>query len=159
MGKLKKIGIAFFSIMILLIAFSEITDYFESESTGIEKFKAKSHEEMNDSELSLIAVQYDYRDLQRNIDNYKGKIIFVQGTISNVQPQFDMITLCNESKGNSCDEMFIQTNGNYLTDDKISGYVEVIRLAETAPSTVLGTTMPTEWLPGSVDVSLTCSNC
>ena len=162
MGKLKKVGIGFGIVILsffVLAAIGGSVPDTEIESTGIDKFKAKSYEEMNSSELSLIAVQYDYRDLMRNIDNYKGKIIFVDGTISNTQPNFDMITLCNEIGGNSCELMFIQTSSNYLVDDKISGYVKVHRLSETAPRTVLGTTMPSEFLPTAIDVRLTCSNC
>jgi hypothetical protein len=160
-GKLKKVGIGFGIVILsffVLAAIGGSVPDTEIESTGIDNFKAKSYEEMNSSELSLIAVQYDYRDLMRNIDNYKGKIIFVDGTISNTQPNFDMITLYNEI-GGSYQRMFIQTSGNYLVDDKISGYVKVHGLSETAPRTVLGTTMPSEFLPTAIDVRLTCSNC
>jgi hypothetical protein len=167
MGKLKKIGIAFFSIMILLIAFSEITDYFESESTGIEKFKAKSHEEMNYSELSLIAVQYDYKDLMRNIDDYSGKIIFVEGEVDNIQYDIGMLNFCVDKKGYcslSDDFIFVKVNGidNWLEDDKLSGYVEVVDLGKVYSSNMFtgGEMVESgDYAPRVKEMQLRCSNC
>ena len=159
----RRIGAGIVCVIVLLyvvnlVTSGEIERIIPTSKVTNDQPKEKSYEEMNSSELSLIAVQYDYRDLMRNIDNYKGKIIFVDGTISNTQPNFDMITLYNEI-GGSYQRMFIQTSSNYLVDDKISGYVKVHGLSETAPRTVLGTTMPSEFLPTAIDVRLTCSNC
>ena len=78
MGKAKKFGVGTVILVMLImvgIVGASNTDESENKSTGIDKFKSKSHEDMNSSELSLIAVQHDFKDLMRNIDDYSGKII------------------------------------------------------------------------------------
>nr|AAK96085.1 type I membrane protein [uncultured crenarchaeote 74A4] len=60
----------------------------KSEIRVIDKFKTNNHENMSYSELSLIAVQYDHKSLLRNIDNYSGKIIFVEGEVINLQREW-----------------------------------------------------------------------
>ena len=158
LGKLKKVGTGIGLIAVIYV----IAVFFGAGSGGTGPLSSEQDDygKMSDAELSAMAVQFDYRDLQRNIDNYKGDIIFVDGTILNTQPNFELVTLCNGGSSTSCDYVFfIKTDNNYLADDKISGYVKVHGLSETAPKTILGTTMPTEFLPMTKDVSLTCSNC
>jgi len=151
-GKLKKVGIGIGVIVviyIIVIGFGfcdSCTGPLSSNPSGI--ISDELYDNMDDESLEMYSVDWNYRDMQRNIDNYKGKIIFVQGTVSNIQPDIEVIAICEKSAGNSCDVIFIDTPDRYLIDDEISGYVEVIRLSSGD-----------ELLPAVHDVSLTCSNC
>ena len=159
--------IIFFGIVCWAIATSDWDDDGEYKSTGIDKFKSKSHEDMNSSELSLIAVQYDYKDLLRNIDDYSGKIIFVEGVVTNVQRDIGLLNLCVDGATVSfyCDEfMFVVANGDktWLEEDNLAGYVEVIDLGEVFHSGVL---TGGEWVgsgdyvPRVNEIRLICDNC
>ena len=132
----------------------------KSEIRVIDKFKTNNHENMSYSELSLIAVQYDHKSLLRNIDNYSGKIIFVEGEVINLQRDLIKLSdgtivdgergqylkdnrnqyllgLCIDESSyfltSTCDViMFLDVNGigTWLEKDKLSGYVEVVSLEE-----------------------------
>jgi len=72
------------------------------ELRSIDKFKTNNHENMSYSELSLIAVQHDYKSLLRNIDNYSGKIIFVKGEVINLEREWIKLsdgTIVDGAKG------------------------------------------------------------
>jgi len=74
----------------------------ESELRSVDKFKANNHENMSYSELSLIAVQYDYKSLLKKFDNYSGKIIFVEGEVMNLQREWIKLsdgTIVDGAKG------------------------------------------------------------
>ena len=81
----------------------------KSEIRVIDEFKTNNHENTSYSELSLIAVQYDYKSLLKNFDNYSGKIIFVEGEVINLQR--DLIKL---SDGTIVDG----ERGQYLKDNR-----------------------------------------
>ena len=173
MGKLKKVGIGFGIVILSFFVLAAIggsvpdTEKSESKSTVLDKFKAKSHEEMNSSELSLFVVQHDFKDLMRNIDDYSGKIIFVEGVVTNVQRDIGLLNLCVDKKGYcslSDDFMFVEVNGinNWLEDDKLSGYVKVQDLGEVFHSNMFtGGEMvgSGDYVPQVKELRLTCSNC
>ena len=130
----------------------------ESELRSADKFKTNNHENMSYSELSLISVEHDYKSLLRNIDNYSGKIIFVEGEVINLQRDLIklpdgtivdgergqylkdnrnqyLLGLCVDESNyvltSTCDViMFLDVNGisTWLENDKLSGYVEVVSL-------------------------------
>jgi len=112
----------------------------ESELRVVDKLKTNNHENMSYSELSLIAVQHDYKSLLKNIDNYSGKIIFVEGEVMNLEREWiklsdgtivdgtkgqylknsstqDLLGLCVDESNyflttSNCDEiMFLDVNG------------------------------------------------
>ena len=93
--------------ILLLVLFSIIfiisdSQNNESESRVVDKFKSNNHENMSYSELSLIAVQHDYKSLLRNIDNYSGKIIFVEGEVMNLEREWIKLsdgTIVDGAKG------------------------------------------------------------
>ena len=139
----------------------------KSEIIVIDEFKTNNHENMSYSELSLIAVQYDYKSLLKNFDNYSGKIIFVEGEVINLQRdliklpdgtivdgergqylkdnrnQYLLVLCVDESSyvlTSTCDViMFLDVNGisTWLENDKISGYVEVVSLEEVYHSNMV----------------------
>ena len=167
MGKLKKVGIGFGIVILsffVLAAIGGSVPDTEIESTGIDKFKAKSYEEMNSSELSLIAIDWDYRDLMRNFDNYENQIIFVDGTVTNIQRSMNSVNLCMDMGTFSCDDlMFLRVNENkWLEDDELSGFVEVIELRETGNSNMFtgGEWVGSgEYVPRVNEIRLICDNC
>ena len=93
--------------ILLLVLFSIIfiisdSQNNESESRVVDKFKSNNHENMSYSELSLIAVQHDHDSLLRNIDNYSGKIIFVEGEVINLEREWIKLsdgTIVDGAKG------------------------------------------------------------
>ena len=124
--------------LIILIAYDGQNN--KSEIRVIDKFKTNNHENMSYSELSLIAVQHDYKSLLRNTDNYSGKIIFVEGEVINLEREWiklsdgtivdgakgqyikdsstqDLLGLCVDESNyflstSNCDEiMFLDVNG------------------------------------------------
>jgi len=137
------------------------------ELRDVDKFKVNNYENMSYSELSLIAVQYDYKSLLKNFDNYSGKIIFVEGEVINLQRDLIklpdgtivdgergqylkdnrnqyLLGLCVDESSyfltSTCDViMFLDVNGidTWLEKDKISGYVEVVSLEEVYHSNMV----------------------
>ena len=149
----------------LTILFSIIFTLYDGQNDklelrGVDKFKAKNYENMSYSELSLIAVEYDYKSLLKKFDDYTGKIIFVEGEVINLQRDLIKLsdgTIVGSERGqylkdnrneyllglcvdessyfltSTCDViMFLDVNGigTWLEKDKLSGYVEVVSLEE-----------------------------
>ena len=128
------------TILFLIIFIVSEDQNNESELRSVDKFKANNHENRSYSELSLIAVQHDYKSLLKNIDNYSGKIIFVEGEVVNLEREWiklsdgtivdgakgqyikdsstqDLLGLCVDESNyflstSNCDEiMFLDVNG------------------------------------------------
>ena len=159
---LKKIVLCAIPLTVLFLIIFIVSDgqNNKSEIRVIDEFKTNNHENMSYSELSLIAVQYDHKSLLRNIDNYSGKIIFVEGEVINLQRDLIklpdgtivdgergqylkdnrnqyLLGLCVDQSSyfltSTCDViMFLDVNGigTWLEKDKLSGYVEVVSLEE-----------------------------
>ena len=167
MGKAKKIGIA---IPVLLMLFMVVvvgsSDPIQSKGAEINA-SMKSHEEMSGSELFEITVQHEFKDLMRNSDGYVGKIIFVEGVVTNVQRDLNSINLCVDGETVSfyCDEfMFVKVNGidTWLEEDNLAGYVEVQGISETFRTNVFGggeSVGTGDYVPQVKEIRLTCSNC
>jgi hypothetical protein len=128
------------------------------ETYGKDKPLASSFSDMSNSELNQIKTDWQYRDLLRNIDDYAGKIIFVEGLVIFVNHDRDVIELCTSrmsipAAGNpfSCaaDDFTVELNGidNWVYRDILQGYVEI--------------TGELDW-QGQIlvkEIKLTCSNC
>jgi hypothetical protein len=177
-GKLKKVGIGFGIVILSFFVLAAIGGSVpDTEQDGIARMldeiekrqdqKSKSYEEMNSSELSLIAVQHDFKDLMRNSDDYVGKIIFVEGVVTNVQRDLNSINLCVDGATVSfyCDEfMFVNVNGIdvWLEEDNLAGYVEVKGISETFRTNVFGggdAVGTGDYVPQVKEIMLSCSNC
>ena len=158
----KKIVLCAIPIIILFSIIFIVSDGQKDkpELKGADKFKINNHENMSYTELSLIAVQHDYKSLLKNFDNYSGKIIFVEGEVINLQRDLIklpdgtivdgergqylkdnrnqyLLGLCVDESSyfltSTCDViMFLDVNGidTWLEKDKLSGYVEVVSLEE-----------------------------
>ena len=82
----------------------------KSELRNVDKFKTNNHENRSYSQLSLISVQHDYKSLLRNIDNYSGKIIFVEGEVINLQR--DLIKLSDGTIVDGAKGQYFKDNRN-----------------------------------------------
>ncbi|MBT6647283.1 MAG: hypothetical protein HOB51_07185 [Thaumarchaeota archaeon] len=153
-------------VLILLASFAMASDTATTiEQPKVTIPKVKSFNQMSDSELSVLAVDWNFRDLLRSEDSYLGKIIFVDGTVSNIHRDLDMMNLCINMGSYSCDDfMFVNVNGitTWLENDRLSGYVEVKKLTETGSNNVFtkGEWVGSgEYVPRVKEIRLICSNC
>ena len=130
----------------------------------VERQEVDQFTQMSDQELRAMAVDWNYRDLLRNFDNYENHIIFVDGTVAKIQRDLNSLTLCIEMGTFSCDEhMFVHLNENkWLEDDELSGFVKVEKLSETGSANMF---TGGEWVgsgdyvPRVNEIRLICDNC
>tara|TARA_B110000438_G_scaffold297051_1_gene342790 strand:- start:689 stop:1201 length:513 start_codon:yes stop_codon:yes gene_type:complete len=122
-------------------------------SSGELIYLGTNYDDMSTTELRGIATDWNYRDLQRNYDEYVGKVIFIEGTVYYTQKNMNSITICTGTSmsESNCDPMFITTNGNYLEKDEISGFVEFAGVSGVVDSS--------KEYPDAKDIRLVCSNC
>ena len=167
MGKLKKVGIGIVILPILIFAAWFMV--MDSSPGVIELRKLDLMYEMSDSELSSMAVDWNYKDMLRNIDNYSNELIFVEGVVKNTQRDYDMLTLhvnCETEPEVICYDsewLFVDVNGitTWLEDDQLSGFVKVTGLSETGSfSDTTGEFIADgDYIPRADEIRLTCSNC
>jgi len=149
MGKIKKIVIIVFVLVLLYF----VSVYFDGAITT-----QKELQNLSEEELKTLSVDWNYKDLLRNIDDYDGKIIYVEGWVGNSQPEYDSITLCITE---FCDDqMFVLTEQNYLKDDRVSGYLKVFGLEVAEDKTnPFGGIIKGTAKPSTGAIKLTCTNC
>ena len=90
------------TILFLIIFIVSDGQNDKSEVKIVDELKTNNHENMSYSELSLISVEHDYKSLLRNIDNYSGKIIFVEGEVMNLEREWIKLsdgTIVDGAKG------------------------------------------------------------
>ena len=160
MGKLKKVGIGFGIVILSFFVLAAIGGSVPDSEYPSEI----DYDKMSNSQLSAMAVDWDYRDLMRNFDNYENQIIFVDSTVTNIQRSMNSVNLCMDMGTFSCDDlMFLRVNENkWLEDDELSGFVEVIELRETGNSNMFtgGEWVGSgEYVPDVKEIMLSCSNC
>jgi hypothetical protein len=159
-GKLKKVGIGFGIVILSFFVLAAIGGSVPDSEYPSEI----DYDKMSNSQLSAMAVDWDYRDLMRNFDNYENQIIFVDGTVTNIQRSMNSVNLCMDMGTFSCDDlMFLRVNENkWLEDDELSGFVEVIELRETGNSNMFtgGEWVGSgEYVPRVNEIRLICDNC
>ena len=160
MGKLKKVGIGFGIVILSFFVLAAIGGSVPDSEYPSEI----DYDKMSNSQLSAMAIDWDYRDLMRNFDNYENQIIFVDGTVTNIQRSMNSVNLCMDMGTFSCDDlMFLRVNENkWLEDDELSGFVEVIELRETGNSNMFtgGEWVGSgEYVPRVNEIRLICDNC
>ena len=140
------------AVNLIVIIILIVSVYFVI-SSGELIYLGTNYDDMSTTELRGIATDWNYRDLQRNYDEYVGKVIFIEGTVYNTQKNMNSITICTGTSMSvsNCDSMFITTNGNYLEKDKISGFVEFAGVSGVVDSS--------KEYPDTKDIRLVCSNC
>ena len=135
-----------------------------------------SYDQMSTTELREIAIDWNYRDLLRNHDEYNGKVIFIEGIITRISSfTSTSLTLCEtsdnspsnyilagpNSRGQSnCGVMFVSTNeGDWLKGDRISGFVEFSGMSKCASEGCGHFIGGVNERPGANGIKLTCHNC
>jgi hypothetical protein len=154
-GKLKKVGMGIGVIAVIYV----IAVYFGfcSGCTGpLSSDERYDNMMMSDSELSAMAVDWNYKDLLRNIDDYTGKIIFVDGKVGFVARDRGELQLCTSTNNpNFSDytcrnnDFIVKVNGidSWIEKDRLQGYVEVTGEFWNNSD------------PKVKEIKLTCSNC
>ena len=155
MGKVKKLVIG----IVLIFIISGIAVIAMSPAEIDRMVVEQLYGEMTEQELKAIAIDWDYRDVKRNIDNYYGEVVFVEGEVTHTQPDFKTITLCVKASEGECTPIFVDTLQSFLVDDEISGYVQIYGLAKAGDRLFMGTTVLGEYIPDVSDINLTCNNC
>ena len=157
--------------IIIIISLLAVGIYFAMGSYTLD---FTSYDGMSTTELNEIAIDWNYRDLERNLDRNNGNVIFVQGRVGGVQPDMNTIQLCEESVSTmSCNQIFVTiSNGicskstssvldymgskmtydcnNILKDDKVSGYVEIDGVSKAVDG---------DLIPTAMMINLHCSTC
>jgi hypothetical protein len=154
-GKVKKLVIG----IVLIFIISGITVIVMSPAEIDRMVVEQLYGEMTEQELKAIAIDWDYRDVKRNIENYYGEVVFVEGEVTHTQPDFQTITLCAKASEGKCTPIFVDTLQSFLVDDEISGYVQIYGLSKAGDRLFMGTTVLGEYIPDVSDINLTCSNC
>ncbi len=174
MGKKIKIGITIIIIIIIiLISIPLFLEYVQIEGGKIleerEEIKKEWLRNFTFEEAESIAIDWNYKDMLRNIDNYSNELIFVEGVVKDTQRDYDRLTLhvnCETEPKVRCyngEWVFVKTNGitTWLEDDQLSGFVKVIGLQKTGHySDTTGEFIPDgDYIPRVEEIKLTCSNC
>ena len=152
MGISKKIGIGL-GIVILVIVGIAIYESFLIEEEGLTS--------MTDQELSKMSINWNYEHLLKNIDDYKGNIIYVEGKITSSQPDMNFVGIEPGCSGvlelDICDTIFIETETNYLIGNYITGYGTVIGLGGMKSQTSTGEFI--QQVPYVKEIKIRCTNC
>jgi hypothetical protein len=165
-SKKKKIGI----ILIVPILFLLFLAYLNDTGAKINEEKEEALRNMSTEKLLSLSVDWTYTDLLRNIDDYSGEIIFINGRVQNTQMDIDLLMLCLGSNidggdnTSSCDrKMFVDVNGidTWLEEDRLSGFVGVRNLSELGrPSSTTGEFIGSDnFIPRTNEIKLFCENC
>ena len=164
MGIVKKIGLGIGISVLIFFALVIIAYPPDIEDPKEQSVKKVKFENMSFESLEKISQDWTFKDILRNIDNYEGKIIYIDGEVAKTLKSMDMMTLCVKDNTFLCDEhMFVNVNGKttWLEDDKLNGFVMVESLRERGKvSPTTGEIIGTEnYIPEVKEIKLTCSNC
>ena len=163
----KTAGVIILSTLVFLVLVSLVmtpdtattrtTPTVTNEQPKVTTPKVKSFSQMTDSELSANAVDWNYRDILRNIDGYSGKIIFVDGEVSFSYLNSGELHLCTSTENAkfgipyTCanEDFVVMGNGvnTWVEKDILQGYVEVTGELDFMSN------------PKVKEIRLTCSNC
>ena len=157
MGNTKLIFLLVISIALIFYGISLILD--EDTVQGIDRTELEnmSEEELVDL-VSFFVADWNYKELIKNIDDYKGKIIGIRGTVTESSIDDKIIVICIDGKIFCETYLGIVTKEIYLKGDKINGYVEVIDSNQIVRE-VLGVNMGNISLIATQAIQLFCTNC
>tara|TARA_B110000014_G_C19680969_1_gene357185 strand:- start:49 stop:573 length:525 start_codon:yes stop_codon:yes gene_type:complete len=173
-GKKKKIGIVIITVIIILFSFTLLLEHAKNEVEKMEEYREEIKTEWLSNftfeEAESIAIDWNYKDMLRNIDNYSNELIFVEGVVKSTQRDSDVLTLyvnCDTEPKVIChnnDRIFVHVHGitnTWLVDDHLSGFVKVTRLSEVGKfSDTTGEWIGSgNYIPRTDEIKLTCSNC
>ena len=180
MGKKKKIGVVIIIVIIILISIPLFLEYVQIEGGKIleerEEIKKEWLRNFTFEEAESIAIDWNYKDMLRNIDNYSNELIFVEGVVKDTQrdqnnpDKVTMVTLhvnCETEPEVRCYDgewIFVNVYGitnTWLEDDQLSGFIKIIGLEKTGQtsSTTGEFIADGNYIPIAEEIKLTCSNC
>jgi len=153
-----KAGLAIGIVAVGFIVFAMMMTVMEKEVDEKKKFQTMSNEDLDE-----ISVKWRYVDLIKNSTGYQDQVIFISGTVIDYPFLNDFVgvqTGCSKVlKYRECDIIFVQTDTNYLVDDKISGYVFVNGLHELISKKPVTGALVGEEVPRVQAIRLTCDLC
>ena len=153
MGISKKIGIGLGIVILVIVGIAIYGSFLIEEEKGLTS--------MTDQDLSKMSVKWNYEHLLRNIDDYKGNIIYVEGKITSSQPDMNFVGIEPGCSGvlelDICDTIFIETETNYLVGNYITGYGTVIGLGGMKSHTSTGEFI--QQVPYVKEIKIRCTNC
>ena len=153
MGISKNIGIGIGMAILVIVGIAIYGSFLIEEENGLMS--------MTDEELSKMSVKWDYEDLLRNIDDYKGNIIYVEGRVTSSQPDMNFVGIEPGCSGvlqlDICDTIFIETETEYLVGNYITGHGTVIGLGGMKSHTLTGEFM--QQVPYVKEIKIKCMNC
>lgn len=150
MANTKKIGVGVVVILSLIIGIS-LTQTNELEETN---------DFMSETELAEAAVDWNYYDLLKNIDEMEGTLIHFTGTV-NVASENGVFGINVGESSIRADILFVEYDKEqFVKRNNVEGfgYVKGIRNVERT-NTVGGTADILEQVPNIKAIRVTCSNC
>lgn len=151
MTKRKKIGIGVGVLILSLIIGLSLTQTYELEETN---------DFMSETELAEAAVDWNYYDLLKNIDEMEGTLIHFTGTV-NVASENGVFGINVGESSIRADILFVEYDKEqFVKRNNVEGfgYVKGIRNVERT-NTVGGTADILEQVPNIKAIRVTCSNC
>ncbi|MFB5630769.1 MAG: hypothetical protein ACE5RN_04200 [Nitrosopumilaceae archaeon] len=151
MTKTKKTGIGVGVLILSLIIGLSLTQTNELEETN---------DFMSETELAEAAVDWNYYDLLKNIDEMEGTLIHFTGTV-NVASENGVFGINVGESSIRADILFVEYDKEqFVKRNNVEGfgYVEGIRNVERT-NTVGGTADILEQVPNIKAIRVTCSNC
>jgi len=131
-----------------------IVVYAFTQSGGIQV-----NDSMSDSELESAAIDWNYYDLLKNIDELEGKVIHFKGTV-NVASKKGVFGINVRESSIREDVIFVEyPKERFVKLDIVEGfgYVKGIRILERANSVGGGDIM--EQVPNIQAIKVTCTSC
>lgn len=151
MTNIKKIGIGVGVVILSLIIGISLTQTNELEETN---------DFMSETELAEAAVDWNYYDLLKNIDEMEGTLIHFTGTV-NVASENGVFGINVGESSIRADILFVEYDKEqFVKRNNVEGfgYVKGIRNVERT-NTVGGTADILEQVPNIKAIRVTCSNC
>lgn len=151
MTKTKKTGIGVGVLILSLIIGLSLTQTNELEETN---------DFMSETELAEAAVDWNYYDLLKNIDEMEGTLIHFTGTV-NVASENGVFGINVGESSIRADILFVEYDKEqFVKRNNVEGfgYVKGIRNVERT-NTVGGTADILEQVPNIKAIRVTCSNC
>lgn len=151
MTKTKKTGIGVGVLILSLIIGLSLTQTNELEETN---------DFMSETELAEAAVDWNYYDLLKNIDEMEGTLIHFTGTV-NVASENGVFGINVGESSIRADILFVEYDKEqFVKRNNVEGfgYVKGIRNVERT-NTVGGTADVLEQVPNIKAIRVTCSNC
>ena len=149
MAKTKSIGIGIGVAVLALVIFYASIQVGDLEVT----------DNMQEHELAASAIDWNYYDLLKNIDELEGQIIHFTGTV-NVVSQNGVFGINVGESSIKEDVIFIEYDKEeFVKRDMVEGYGYVKGARNIERTNTLGTDVILEQVPNIEAITVSCTNC